>query len=56
MTTEEKLQEIDRKLLRIKRSGDVQTFFLVLVFVFGITSVAELTSKVNLKKVFGGKL
>ncbi len=56
MTTEEKLQEIDSKLLKIKRSGDIQTFFLVLVFVFGITSVAELTTKVNLKKVLGGKL
>jgi hypothetical protein len=56
MTTEEKLQEIDRKLLKIKRSGDIQTFFLVLVFVFGITSVAELSTRINLKKVMGGKL
>jgi hypothetical protein len=56
MTTEEKLAEIDSKLLKIKRSGDIQTFFLVLVFVFGITSVAELTTKVNLKKVMGGKI
>ena len=56
MTTEEKLNEIDRKLLKIKRSGDIQTFFLILVFVFGISSVAELCNKVNLKKVLGGKL
>ncbi len=56
MTTEEKIHEIDKKLVKIKRSGDIQTFFLVLVFVFGITSVSELTSKINLKKVFGGKV
>jgi hypothetical protein len=56
MTTDEKLDEINSKLLKIKRSGDIQTFFLMLVFVFGITSVAELTSKVSLKKVLGGKM
>jgi hypothetical protein len=56
MTTEEKLQDIDKKLLKIKRSGDIQTFFLVLVFVFGITSVSELSTRINLKKVMGGKL
>jgi hypothetical protein len=56
MTTEEKIHEIDKKLNKIKRSGDIQTFFLVLVFVFGITSISELMTKVNLKKVMGGKI
>jgi hypothetical protein len=56
MTTDEKLNEINSKLLKIKRGSDIQTFFLMLVFVFGITSVAELTSRVTLKKVLGGKM
>jgi hypothetical protein len=50
------LNEINSKLLKIKRGSDIQTFFLMLVFVFGITSVAELTSRVSLKKVLGGKM
>ena len=56
MTTEEKIDDINKKLIKIKRGGDIQTFFLVLVFVFGVTSISDLSSKINLKKVLGGKL
>lgn len=47
MTTDEKIDNINRQLVRIKRSGDIQTLFLVLVFVFGITSISDLKDKIK---------
>lgn len=47
MTPDEKLDALDKKLTKIKRSGDIQTVFLVLVFVFGITSITDITSKLK---------
>jgi hypothetical protein len=49
MNPEERLANIERQLVKIKRGGDIQTFFLVLVFVFGITSVSDLKDKIKLK-------
>ena len=47
MTTDEKIDNINRQLVKIKRGGDIQTFFLVLVFVFGITSISDLKDKIK---------
>ena len=47
MNPEERLANMERQLVKIKRSGDIQTLFLVLVFVFGITSVSDLKDKLK---------
>jgi hypothetical protein len=49
MNTEERLANMERQLVKIRRGGDIQTFFLILVFVFGITSVSDLKDKIKLK-------
>jgi hypothetical protein len=52
MTIDERLDDIDRKITKVKRGGDVQTFFLVLVFVFGVTSISQLISNKKTKNNF----
>jgi hypothetical protein len=47
MNPEERLANIEKQLVKIKRGGDIQTFFLVLVFVFGITSISDLKDKLK---------
>ena len=45
MTTDEKIDNINKQLVKIRRGGDIQTLFLVLVFVFGITTISDLKDK-----------
>jgi hypothetical protein len=49
MTTDQKLDEISKQIVKIKRGSDIQTFFLVVVFVFGITSLADFHSRIKSK-------
>lgn len=46
MTTDERLDSISKDIAKIKRGSDIQTFFLVVVFIFGVTSLADFHNKI----------
>lgn len=52
MTIDERLEYIDNKITKVKKGSDIQTFFLVLVFVFGVTSISQLITKKKTKNNF----